>query len=152
MLELLFNKIASLQDCSRAYVLHTHLRYYFSLSKTLKNIWLLISKGLHSFINTTCITPLFNMGMFKIKIIKNIFNLQEWHQNTQNSKSLFLQTFVYKTFTVGIKTKNLPRTTKFGLWSFYKGISYNNHFWVVPRVFILYKYDCIKKLKTQCNV
>ena len=36
---------------------------------------------------------------------------------------LFQQIFiVYKTFTVGIKTKNLPRTTRFGLWLFYKGV------------------------------
>ena len=26
--------------------------------------------------------------------------------------------FYYKTFTVGIKSKNLPRTTRFGLWYF----------------------------------
>ena len=30
---------------------------------------------------------------------------------------------VYKTFTVGIKTEHLPRTTRFGLWSFYEGVS-----------------------------
>ena len=29
---------------------------------------------------------------------------------------------VYKTFTATIKTKNIPRTTRFGLWSFYKGV------------------------------
>ena len=28
--------------------------------------------------------------------------------------------FYYKTFTVGIKSKNLPRTTRFGLWCFIK--------------------------------
>ena len=60
--------------------------------------------------------------MFKINRTKNIFNLQEWHQNMQNCKSLFQQIFiVYKTFTVGIKTENLPRTTRFGLRSFYRG-------------------------------
>ena len=42
---------------------------------------------------------------------------------TQNSKSLFQQILiVHKTFTVGIKTKNLPRRTRFGLWLFYKGV------------------------------
>ena len=34
-----------------------------------------------------------------------------------------LQIFiVYKTFIEGIKAKNLPRTSRFGLWSFYKGV------------------------------
>ena len=57
----------------------------------------------------------------KLKVTKNVFNLQKWHQNTRNLKSLFQQ-IVYKPFTVGIKTNNLPRTTRFGLWSFYKGV------------------------------
>ena len=51
----------------------------------------------------------------------SIFNLQEWHQNTWNCKSLFQQVFiVFKTFSRGIKAKNLPRTTRFCLWSFMK--------------------------------
>ena len=37
MLESLFNKVAGLQDCCKAYLLHTLLRFYFSLGKTLKN-------------------------------------------------------------------------------------------------------------------
>ena len=36
MLESLFNKVAGLQDCCKTYLLHAHLRYYFSLGKTLK--------------------------------------------------------------------------------------------------------------------
>ena len=56
-------------------------------------------------------------------VTKNIFNLQEWQQNPTNCKSLSQQIFiVYKTFTVGIKTKNQQRTTRFCLWSFYKGV------------------------------
>ena len=56
--------------------------------------------------NATCIALLLNIGMFKIK-----------------NRSLFQQIFiVYKPFTVGIRTKNLPSTTRFGLWLFYKGI------------------------------
>ena len=48
------------------------------------------------------------------KFLMNIFNLQEWHQNMRNCKSLFQQIFVvYKIFTMGIKTKNLPRTRDF---------------------------------------
>ena len=51
-----------------------------------------------------------------------MINLQEWHQNMQSCKSVLKQTFiVYKTFTVGIKTKNLPRMTRFCLWLFNKG-------------------------------
>ena len=74
---------------------------------------------------------------------------QEWHQNTQNCTSLFWQIFtVYKIFTMGIKTKNLPRTTRFGLcfrcfirWS----SEQNSHLWVVPRVVVL------DRLKTFTN-
>ena len=45
------------------------------------------------------------------------------HQITRNWKSMFQQIFiVYRTFTVGIKTENLPRATRFGLWLFYKGV------------------------------
>ena len=41
----------------------------------------------------------------------------------KHKKSLFQQILiVYKTFAMGIKTKNLPRTTRFGLWLFYKGV------------------------------
>ena len=40
-----------------------------------------------------------------------------------NIKTLLQKIFiVYETSTVGIKTKNLPRTMKFGLWSFYNGV------------------------------
>ena len=39
-----------------------------------------------------------------------------------NCKSLFQQILiVYKTFTMGIKTKNLPGTARFGSWPLYKG-------------------------------
>ena len=77
-------------------------------------------------LNTTYMTPLLNIGMFKIKI-KNIINYQEPHQKMQNCTSLFQQIFtVYKIFPVGIKTKNLPRKTRFGLCFikvFYKTIT-----------------------------
>ena len=57
------------------------------------------------------------------KITKNIFNLQEWHQNAQNCKSLLQQILiVFKTFTMGMKFKILPGTTRLGLWSFYKSV------------------------------
>ena len=45
----------------------------------------------------------------------------------QNCKSLFLQIFVHKTFTVEIITKNLPRETRFGLRLFYKGVLEDDH-------------------------
>ena len=35
--ESLFNKVAVRQDCRKTYLLHAHLRFYFSLGKTLKN-------------------------------------------------------------------------------------------------------------------
>ena len=48
-------------------------------------------------------------------IFKNDFKMR-------NFKSFFQQIFiVYKTFTVGIKTKNPPRTTRFCLWLLYRG-------------------------------
>ena len=37
MLESPFNKVAGLHDCCKAYLLHTLLRFHFSLGKTLKN-------------------------------------------------------------------------------------------------------------------
>ena len=44
-------------------------------------------------------------------------------QNMQNCESLLQRLFIiYKTFTVGLKTKNLPRTTRYGLWLFYEGV------------------------------
>ena len=87
-----------------------------------KHFLLLISQDLHSFMNTTSITQLLKIGICsKSKVTRNIFNRQELHQNMQKSEYLFQQIFiVYKTFTMGMKTKNLPRTTIFCLWSFYK--------------------------------
>ena len=43
------------------------------------------------------------------------------NENVRNCKSLFQQIFVYQTFTAGIKTENLSRKTRLGLWLFYKG-------------------------------
>ena len=43
MLESLTNKVAVLQNCCKAYLLHTLLRFYFSLGKNLKNF---IHKGI----------------------------------------------------------------------------------------------------------
>ena len=37
MLESLFNEVAGLQDYCKAYLLHTLIRFYFSLKKTFKN-------------------------------------------------------------------------------------------------------------------
>ena len=38
MLESLFNKVAGVQDCFKTYLLYALLRFYFPLSKTLKNV------------------------------------------------------------------------------------------------------------------
>ena len=37
MLESLFNKVAGLQNCYKTYLLYSHLRFNFSLGKTLKD-------------------------------------------------------------------------------------------------------------------
>ena len=56
---------------------------------------------------------------------------------------------VYKTFTTRIKTKNLFKKARFGLWFFYNGgfIRWppvqDVHFLVAPRVVVLYRFDCI---------
>ena len=36
LLESFFNKVAGPEDCHKTYLLHSHLRFYFSLGKTLK--------------------------------------------------------------------------------------------------------------------
>ena len=73
-------------------------------------------------INTICIVPLLSISMLKIKCNYVLTTY------IKNCKSLFQQIFiVYKTFTLGIKTKNLSRTTRFCLWSFYKGVLKDNH-------------------------
>ena len=53
---------------------------------------------------------------------------------------------------MGIETNNLSRMTRFGLRSFYKGVllggrplGQDDHFWVVPRVIVIYRFDCILK-------
>ena len=58
-----------------------------------------------------------------------------------------LQIFIaYKTFTVGIKTKNLPQTTKFALQSFYK-VFYKTttckrqSIWLVARMVVFWFVD-----------
>ena len=38
MFEFLFNKVAGLQNCCKTYTLYAHLRFYFSLSKTLNYV------------------------------------------------------------------------------------------------------------------
>ena len=67
---------------------------------------------LHSFINTSCITALFNIGMF----LQNGTKLREII-NLYSSKSFL---FIVQTFAVGVKTKNLQRATRFGLCRFIK--------------------------------
>ena len=47
-------------------------------------------------------------------LTKDIFDLHKWHQNTKLQTFLQQILIAYKTFTVGIKTKNLPRRTGFG--------------------------------------
>ena len=51
-----------------------------------------------------------NFTRFTIIFKKHLHNTTSWYTF-----------FYYKTSTVGMKTKNLPRATRFGWWSFYKG-------------------------------
>ena len=58
------------------------------------------------------------------------------------------QNYLDKCLTVGIKTKNLPRTTKFKFGCLVKFFIrqphvQDDHFKVVPRVVFLYRFDCI---------
>ena len=47
VLESLFNKVAGLQECCKTYLLYSHLRFYFSLDKSLKKLYqLYINYGL----------------------------------------------------------------------------------------------------------
>ena len=82
--------------------------------------WLLIAQDLHSFISTTCIITVLNM--FKIKSNQEHFQSSRMAEKHTKFQILFQQIFVYKTFTVRIKTKNLSRMTRFGLWSFYEDV------------------------------
>ena len=51
----------------------------------------------------------------KSKVTKNNFKLQELSPKNTKLQNLLHQIFiVYNTFTVGMKTNNLPRTTRFG--------------------------------------
>ena len=58
----------------------------------------------------------------------------------------FQQVFiVLETFTVGIKAKNLPRTGVSGCFIRWPPVQ-DDHFWVVPKMVVLYRSDCIKYL------
>ena len=57
------------------------------------------------------------------KYIRTFLIFKNAKKNTWNCKSLFQKIFIVcKRFTVGLKTKNLSRTTRFCLWWFYKGV------------------------------
>ena len=75
---------------------------------------------------------------FKIKLNPNISHLQECHQNAQNGKSLFW----------GKKTKTCSEQTHLASGSFWRYFIrrppvQDDHFWVVPRVVVLNKFDCM---------
>ena len=60
----------------------------------------------------------------------------------------FQQIFiVFETLAIEIKIKNLSRTTRFGVWLFYKCSIrqppvQDDHFSVIPKVVILCRFDC----------
>ena len=77
----------------------------------------------------------------KSKVTENIFNFQEWYQNTK--------TFIsHKTFTIGKKKLNPIKNDQIWLvvaWHrffIWRPPFQDNHFWVVPRVVVLYRFDC----------
>ena len=90
---------------------------------------------------TTIVLYLFNICTFKIKSNWKHFNLQEWHQNTK--------TFIsYKTFTVGKKLKPAKNDQIWLVVAWYRFFIrrppfQDDHFWLVPRVVVLYRFDCI---------
>lgn len=74
----------------------------------------------------------------KSQLIQNIYHLEEWHQNTQNH-ILYLQKDVFTIRDSLWRKKNLEDFVKV----FYKTtICPRNHFWVVPRLVVLYRFDC----------
>ena len=93
MLESLFNEVAGIQDCCKAYLLHTILRFYFSLGKTLKNF---IHRGIfrtksniYSGLFFTLVKPYFNNILNLIKLpLGSIFYLTHlFMEKTYNSKN-----------------------------------------------------------------
>ena len=93
MLESLFHEVAGIQDCCKAYLLHTLLRFYFSLGKTLKNF---IHRGIfrtksniYSGLFFTLVKPYFNNILNLIKLpLGSIFYLTHlFMEKTYNSKN-----------------------------------------------------------------
>ena len=94
-------------------------------------------------IRTTNILHLFNVCTFRIKSNWKLFDLQEWHQNTKAFIS-------YKTFTVKKKLKPGKNDQIWLVVAWYRFFIrrppfQDDHFWVVPRVVVLYRFDCITK-------
>ena len=123
--------MAPLNSFILQYLFHNQFIFCFQKMKALHwktdliaNFTANLIANLQSFINTIYITQ------YITQVTKNIFNLYESHQNMWNCKSLFQQIFVvYKTFLVVVKAKNLLRTTRFGLWSFYEDVLQNDYLW-----------------------
>ena len=100
----------------------------------------------------TCTLQLYSTSLIyvhsKSKVTENICNLLEWLQNMRNCKSLFKQTFIsFKTFTA---EKILKPTKNDQIWFVVAWSRFfirwphfqDGHFWVVPKVVVLYRFDC----------
>ena len=82
------------------------------------------------------------------KLNQNISHIQEWHQNTQNAKSLFTQRFThYKTFTLGENQKPAQNNQ---IWLvvvlsrcfIIQPPVPDNHFLMIPILVVRYRCDC----------
>ena len=84
----LFNDVAGLQDCCKGYLLHTLLRFYFSLGKTLKNF---IHRGI---VRTK--SNIYSEAFFTL--------VKPYFKNVLNSIELPLGSFFYTTHPFVKKT------------------------------------------------
>ena len=90
----------------------------------------------------------------KSKVTQNISNLQAWHKNMQNGKSLFM----WRHSLWGKKNPKKPaKNENTGLvvilWSCFirRPPVQEDHFWVFSRVVVLYRLDCISELEYACG-
>ena len=159
MLDSLFNKVVGLLP---AFGLNTSTSLYSVLMRGKKwkkncgscSLWLRLLIAIMQRCTEQCALHLYCTSLIyvhsKSKVTENIFNLQEWHQNTK--------TFIsYKTFTVGKKLKpaknNQIRLVVAWYRFFIREPSFqDDHFWAVWSVVVLYRFDCItgrnQKLKS----
>ena len=97
---------------------------------------------------------LLHKSTFKIKFNSNISHLQEWHQIVPKMPNLYSRKglFTIRHNSEG-KTKDLHRATSFCLVVTLRGCFIrqpsvqDNHFSMVPRAVVLYRFNCISLAK-----